>query len=105
MKMIRAIIRPEKEADVLSKLEENGFFAVTKLPVLGCGQQRGVQVGSVTYEELAKLVLMLVVEDKDYRRAVRAIEEGAHTGHPGDGKIFAQKVSEVYSIRTGERAF
>ena len=101
MKMIRAIIRLEKEAEVLSRLEAKGFYAMTKLPVLGCGQQRGIQVGAVTYDELAKLMLVMVVEDRDYDCAIQAIEEGAHTGHPGDGKIFVQEVRKAYTIRTG----
>lgn len=101
MKMIRAIIRPEREAQVLGRLETEGFYAITKTPVLGRGQQRGIQVGAVNYDELAKLMLILVVGDADCSRAVQAIEEAAHTGHPGDGKIFIQEVREVYTIRTG----
>ena len=99
--MIRAIIRPERETEVLSRLEAQDFYAMTKVPVLGRGQQRGIQVGAVSYDELAKIMLILVVEDPDYPQAVQAIEEGAHTGHPGDGKIFIQEVREVYTVRTG----
>jgi len=101
MKMIRAIIRPEREAEVLSHLEAEGFYAMTKVPVLGRGQQRGIQVGAVSYDELAKLMLILVVEDADFPRVVKAIEEGGHTGHPGDGKIFIQEVRQVCTVRTG----
>ncbi|MGH7273804.1 MAG: P-II family nitrogen regulator [Nitrospiria bacterium] len=103
MKMIRAIIRPEREAEVLGRLEAQGFYAMTRVPVLGRGQQRGIQVGSVSYDELAKLMLILVVEDAACPRAVQAIEQGAHTGHPGDGKIFLQEIREVYTVRTGKQ--
>jgi len=103
MKMIRAIIRPEKENEVLSHLEGEGFFAVTKFPVLGCGRQRGIQVGPFTYDELSKLMLMLVVEDQDYERAILAIEKGGHTGNPGDGKIFTQDVRDVFTVQTGSK--
>lgn len=102
MKMIRAIIRPEREEAVLKNLEEVGVFAVTKSPVLGRGRQRGIQVGNVSYDLLAKVMLLLVVDDADYPAAVDAIERGADTGHPGDGKLFVQQVSQVYTIRTGE---
>jgi nitrogen regulatory protein PII 1 len=102
MKMIRAIIRPEREAEVLTLLEAQGFYAMTKVPVLGRGRQRGIQVGAVSYDELAKLMLILVVEDGDCERVVALIEEGAYTGHPGDGKIFIQKVREAYTVRTGK---
>lgn len=104
MKLIRAIIRPEREMEVLSRLEAAGLFAVTKLPVLGRGKQRGIQVGPVHYDLLSKLMLLLIVSDEEYPLAIAAIEQGAETGHPGDGKIFVQEVSESYTIRTGERA-
>lgn len=103
MKMIRAIIRPEREAQVLEGLEKAGRYAMTKLSVLGRGQQRGIQVGAVSYDELAKLMLLLVVEDADCERVVALIEEGAWTGHPGDGKIFVQEVRETYTVRTGHK--
>ena len=103
MKLIRAIIRPECEEKTLNNLEEIGLYAITKTPVLGRGLQRGVQVGVINYDTLAKLSLMLVVEEKDYLKAVAAIERGAETGRPGDGKIFAQEVSGVFTVRTGAK--
>lgn len=103
MKLIRAIIRPEREEAVLSRLEAEGLYAVTKMPVTGRGRQRGIQVGAVRYDSLAKSMLLLVVEEEDYPKAIAALEAGAETKHPGDGKIFVQEVSEVYTIRTGER--
>lgn len=103
MKMIRAIIRPEKEGDVIAQLEKEGFYALTKVPVTGRGRQGGIQVGTVTYNELAKLMVMLVVEDQDCSRAVQAIKDSAHTGHPGDGKVFVQDVREAYTVRTGQQ--
>ncbi|HZR46104.1 MAG TPA: P-II family nitrogen regulator [Candidatus Manganitrophaceae bacterium] len=103
MKIIRAIIRPEREEAILKNLEEAGIFAMTKFPVLGRGKQKGIQVGKVNYDLLAKVMLILVVEEEEYPKAVAAIENGGNTGHPGDGKIFAQEISEIYTIRTGER--
>jgi nitrogen regulatory protein PII 1 len=101
LKLIRAVIRPEREAEVLGRLEAAGFYAMTKTPVLGRGRQQGIQVGAVSYDELAKLMLILMVEEADLPRAVQAIEEGGRTGHYGDGKIFIQAVRESYTIRSG----
>jgi len=101
MKMIRAIVRPEREEKVLSHLEAAGIYAITKIPVLGRGRQRGIQVGAVTYDLLSKVMLMLAVSDADYDKALHAIEMGAVTGNPGDGKVFVQDISEVYTVRTG----
>ena len=104
MKMIRAVIRPEKESDVLTALERSGFSAMTKWDVLGRGRQRGIKIGSARYEELTKLMLMLVVEDKDLERAMDIIKISARTGNFGDGKIFVTPVEEAFTIRTGEKA-
>ncbi len=102
MKLLKAIIRPEREIDVVCALERAGIYAMTKVDVLGRGQQKGVQVGDVVYDELAKLMLMVVVEDQDKDRAVRAIRKGAYTGRFGDGKVYVLPVDEVYTIRTGD---
>lgn len=102
MKMIRAMIRPEKEAEVATALERVGCGALTKWDVLGRGRQRGIQVGSAVYGELAKVSLMLVVSDEDVSKAVDAIRKGARTGHPGDGRIFVSDVKASYTIRTGK---
>ena len=101
MKMIKAVIRPEKEFDVVHGLEKEGFYSLTKLDVLGRGKQKGVQVGSATYDELAKLMLILVVEDKDAATVIETIRASAQTGNFGDGKIFVSDVNEAYTIRTG----
>jgi|SRR6185437_14922792 len=101
MKMIRAVIRPEREEAVLRTLEAAGFPAVTKMDVLGRGKQKGIQVGSAVYDELAKTMVMLVVDDAQVTPAIEAIRSGAVTGNPGDGKLIVTPVEEVYTIRTG----
>lgn len=103
MKMIRAVIRPEREEAVLNTLEAAGFPAVTKMDVLGRGRQKGIQYGGALYDELAKTLLMLVVEDAKLPAALEAIRSGAITGNPGDGKIIVSPVEEMVTIRTGQR--
>ena len=102
MKMIKAIIRPEKEFDVVHSLEKESFYSLTKLDVLGRGRQKGVQVGSAVYDELAKLLLIIVVPDEDEKKVVGIIQNSAKTGNYGDGKIFVSDVKEAYTIRTGK---
>jgi len=102
MKMIRAVVRPEREEAVLDSLEAAGFPAVTKMDVLGRGKQKGVQVGATIYDELAKTLVMLVVEDTTLDAAIEAIRSGAITGNPGDGKVIVSPVDEIYTIRTGQ---
>jgi nitrogen regulatory protein P-II 1 len=45
----------------------------------------------------------MVLDDSDVDRAVDCILELAHTGEPGDGKIFILPVEESIRVRTGER--
>lgn len=104
LKMIRAVIRHEKEGDVITALERAGFSALTKTDVLGRGRQRGIKIGSARYEEIAKLMLMVVVEERDLERAIDIIKISARTGNFGDGKIFVTPVEKVMTIRTGEEA-
>ena len=47
MKMIKAVIRPEKVLPVLEALEKKGYNSVTRISVLGRGKQRGLKVGDV----------------------------------------------------------
>lgn len=102
MKMIRAIIRPNKEEKVVEHLEKEGFYSMTKMNVFGRGKQKGIRVGTVCYDELPKVMLMLVVEDDDVTKVVNVIQNSARTGNIGDGKIFVTNISEAYTVRTGE---
>jgi nitrogen regulatory protein PII 1 len=102
VKLLKAIIRPERESAVIKALEREGIYGMTKIDVLGRGQQKGIQVGEVTYDELAKLMLMIVVEDADCPRTVETIRKAAFTGHFGDGRIFVLPVEQAVTIRTGE---
>ena len=102
MKLIQAIVGPEKETEVIRGLEQAGLSALTKWDVLGRGRQKGIQVGAAVYGELSKLCLMLVVQDGDAAKAIEAILNTAKTGHPGDGRIFVSDVKEAYTIRTGK---
>lgn len=104
MKMIRAIVRPEREEVVAEALAKNGFAALTKFGVSGRGRQRGIQVGAAVYEEMAKSAILLVVEDEKVDSAVGTIQEAARTGNFGDGKVFVSPVEAVYTIRTGKAA-
>ena len=104
MKMLRAIVRPEREEAVVAALEGAGIVSLTKMDVLGRGQQRGIQVGATVYDELPKVQLMIVVDDAKVDVALAAIESAAKTGQPGDGKVFLSAVEATYTIRTGEKA-
>jgi nitrogen regulatory protein PII 1 len=106
MYLLRAIVRPEKSSLVMKALFDAGFPAVTKLSVFGRGKQRGIKVGNVTYDELPKDLLMIVIPEKDKDFVLETIIETARTGEKGqfgDGKIFVTKVEESYTISSGRK--
>lgn len=106
MQLIRAIVRPEKSAKVMKALFEAGYVAVTKVPVVGRGKQRGIKVGDITYDELQKDMLMMVVKNEDKDFAVNTILDSAKTGEKGafgDGKIFVSPVEEAYTVSRGTK--
>lgn len=106
MKKIEAIIRPEKVDEVRRALEKVGFPGLNISEVEGHGKQKGVvqQWRGEQYrvELLPKAKLEIVVNDKDVRKIVQAIQDSAKTGAVGDGKIFVSPVEEVIRIRTAE---
>lgn len=106
MRMIKAIVRPEKSAVILSELSDAGFPAVTKYDVVGRGKQRGVKVGDIHYDEIPKEMLMIVVNDEDQSDVIKIIMKNAKTGEKGafgDGKIFVLPVEDVYTISSGTK--
>lgn len=100
MKMIRAIIRPEKIEDTVNALDKAGHVALTKLDVIGRGKQKGIKQENIHYDELPKRMIMIVVEEESVDSLVDIIVESACTGNLGDGKIFVSPVETAYTIRT-----
>lgn len=59
MKLVTAIVRPEKVMNVIKALEEEGYFAFSKWSISGRGREKGIQVGDVLYQEMAKCMLYM----------------------------------------------
>jgi len=102
MQMIRAIIRPGMESKVIESLEKKGCISLTKMEVFGRGKQKGIHIEDIHYDELQKIMLMMVVEDEHKDKVIQAIMESARTGKYGDGRIFINPVEEAYTIRSGK---
>lgn len=105
MKMIKAIVRPEKCDEVLNELCEAGFRAVTRFGILGRGKQRGLKVDDVYYDEIPKEMLMLVAEDENVDKITDIIIRHSRTsdgGSFGDGKIFILPVEKAVTVSSGK---
>ena len=108
MKEIKAIIQPFMLTKVIEALKEvEGLPGVTVSDVRGFGRARAVgardtvTVGAVEWVKKSKVEV--VVPDALAETVVETILSRAHTGNPGDGKIFVYAVDDVVRIRTGER--
>ena len=106
MKMIKAIIKPERFEFVKKALEDKGFIGMTISEVKGRGEQKGITLqyrgGLMTVDFLPKIQLEIVIRDSDVDNVIITITESARTGKIGDGKIFILPVEESIRIRTGE---
>lgn len=105
MKMIKAVVRPEKCGIVLTALCNSGYRAVTRFGILGRGKQRGLKVEDVYYDEIPKEMLIVVVEDADVDKVTDIIIKNSKTseeGSFGDGKIFILPVERVVTISSGK---
>jgi nitrogen regulatory protein P-II 1 len=106
MKMVRAIIKPERMDFVKKALEEKGYVGMTISDVRGRGEQKGIILeyrgGQMTVDMLPKIQIDMVVKDSVVDDLVTTITESARTGKIGDGRIFVIPVEKSIRIRTGE---
>jgi nitrogen regulatory protein PII len=117
MKLITAIIRPEKLDEVIDAVLANHGRGLTATEVRGFGQQFGHHAalvmdadpgtdGPARYRRpvlLTKMRLDILVLDEDVRAMVDAIAKHAQTAAIGDGKIWVSGVDSVLRVRTGEK--
>ena len=106
LKLIMAMIRPDKLGDVKQALAEVGAPSLTVTNVSGRGSQpakKGQWRGEEYVVDLhQKVKIETVVADIPADDVVDAIAEGAHTGEKGDGKIFVLPVDDAHQVRTGK---
>jgi nitrogen regulatory protein P-II 1 len=106
MKLVKAIIKPERFEFIKKALEEKGFISMTITEVRGRGEQKGISLeyrgGLMTVDILPKIQIEIVIKEKDVDSVVAIITESARTGKIGDGKIFVIPVEKAIRIRTGE---
>ncbi|MFC7140893.1 P-II family nitrogen regulator [Halosimplex aquaticum] len=106
IKMVVAVVRPDKLGDVKQALAEAGAPSLTVTNVSGRGSQPA-KTGQWRGEEYVvdlhqKVKIECVVADIPAQDVVDAIAEAAQTGEPGDGKIFVLPVEDAVQVRTGD---
>jgi nitrogen regulatory protein P-II 1 len=106
MKMVQAIIKPERLDSVKKALEDKGFIALSIIEIKGRGEQKGITLEyrgkKVEVDTLPKVKLEIVVKDEDVDPIISIIRSAARTGKIGDGKIFVLPVEMMAKVRTDE---
>jgi len=108
MKELKAIIQPFMLPKVVGALREvGGLPGLTVSEVRGFGKQQAIEESGGVIESYVeftpKAKIEIVVADHLAERVAGVIQQQAHTGNPGDGKVFIYAVEEVVKIRTAEK--
>ncbi len=107
MKEIKAYIQPfmlQKVIDALHKIHVHGM-SVSELK--GFGREKDEAYPHHARESVVeftpKVKIEIVCPDENAQQIAQTLQEAAHTGRRGDGKIFVSNIEEAISIRTGDR--
>ncbi len=107
MKLVIAIVRPERAGAVLEQLYKAEVQGITLTRVQGHGGERDhveTYRGTTVKMDLSEKVRFeIAVSDHFVKPTVDAIIRGARTGEVGDGKVFVLPLEQVHRIRTGEQ--
>ena len=112
MKAIVAFIKPHKLADVslaLQKLEDLSGMTVTD--VRGFGRTRAEGSPDIVPDDVADFVrktrIDIFCNDEIAQTVLDTIQENAHTGAHGDGKIYMSEIASairISTLETGDKA-
>lgn len=106
MKLITAVIRPERLPEVKAALFRVGVTGMTLTRVSGHGGEQEIvqryRAETVVLEFHEKVQIDIAVSAPYVEPTIEAIVRSARTGEVGDGKIFVRELERVVRIRTGE---
>lgn len=104
---VTAIIRPHKLEAVKTAISALGVSGMTVSDVRGAGAgPEGTALlgsGSIAVSLSLKSKVEVAVPAEMKEAMIEAISAAAHTGDPGDGKIFIEPISDILRVRTKER--
>lgn len=105
MKKIEAIIRKTKFDEVKKALLDADIEWFSYYDVRGIGKTRQERIyRGVVYDtsSIERILISIVVREKNVEKTVKAILKSAQTGEIGDGRIFVVPIDDAIRIRTGE---
>ncbi len=105
MKLITAIIQPDKLDAVREELIKSEIYRITVSRVTGRGRAEDADLyrgQTVPLDLLPKVRLEIACNEEFVQPCVDAILRGARSGKIGDGKIFVTPLERAIRIRTSE---
>ena len=106
MKLITAIIKPQKLDAIKEALVSAGITGMTVSEAKGFGRQLGLtevyRGAQYKVDLIPKIRLEILVSSKETDKVIKVIVDAARTGSIGDGKVWATSVESVTRVRTGE---
>jgi nitrogen regulatory protein P-II 1 len=107
MKLVTAIVKPFKVADVRESLGSIGVRGLTVSDAQGYGRQGGhtevYRGAEYQIDFVPKVRLEVITTDDMVAQVLDTIVAAAYTGKIGDGKVWVQNVEEIVRVRTNER--
>lgn len=107
MKLVTAILKPQKLEAVKDALQSIGVQGMTVSEVQGFGRQGGhtevYRGAEYKVTLLPKVKIEAVVDDKKVNEIIDVIVNTASNGSIGDGKVWVSPIEEIVRVRTGER--
>jgi nitrogen regulatory protein P-II 1 len=107
MKLVTAILKPQKLEAVKDALQSIGVQGMTVSEVQGFGRQGGhtevYRGAEYKVTLLPKVKIEAVVDDKKVNEIIDVIVNTASNGSIGDGKVWVSPIEDIVRVRTGER--
>ncbi|MDV2481719.1 P-II family nitrogen regulator [Methanoculleus sp. Wushi-C6] len=104
MKLVIAVIRPEKFEQVKKALEAEGIIGMTVTEVKGRGEQKGIALQfrgkAMPVDLIPKVKIEMAVKDADVEKVIGIVRANGRTGKPGDGRIFVSPIESICRVRT-----
>ena len=108
MKMVTAVIQPNRLDSVREALSEVGVTGITATEVKGFGRQKGhtelYRGAEFVVEFLPKIKIEIAITDEQVEEVINTITTACkiNGGKIGEGKFFVTSLEQVILIRTGE---
>lgn len=106
MKLITAIIKPQKLDAVKEALVSSGITGMTVSEAKGFGRQLGLtevyRGAQYKVDLIPKIRIEVLVSSSMSEKIINVITAAAKSGSIGDGKVWSTEVDSVIRVRTGE---